>query len=153
HSPEAKRGCKRWERSLSKSFQKGNQQKKHFSEEAAATALQLSSELRSWPALNRSNLHPFRLKVKELRYVLQLSGQDDAFIETLGEVKDAIGEWHDWRELAGIADKVIDHAGCVLRKQIHSTVESKFNGAMSRAESMRKKNLGAKSQKRARSAK
>ena len=43
--------------------------------DAASGALELYRELQEWPKLNRKNLHPFRLKVKELRYVLQLSGK------------------------------------------------------------------------------
>jgi CHAD domain-containing protein len=48
--------------------------------------------------LRKSNLYQYRLKVKELRNLLQLAEDADqqAFIDRLGEVKDAIGEWHDW---------------------------------------------------------
>jgi hypothetical protein len=42
--------------------------------------------------LNKPNLHPYRLKVKELRNVLQMADNADQqeFITRLGEVKDAI---------------------------------------------------------------
>jgi len=63
---------------------------------AMAVSLQLEAELGVWPKLRADNLHPFRLKVKELRYILQLAeDSDSAFIETLGEVKDTIGAWHE----------------------------------------------------------
>ena len=70
-----------------------------------AKAIKLSSQLKSPPRLSRSTLHPYRLKVKELRDVLQLSDRtaDKDFLKELGEVKDAIGEWHDWEELTSIA--------------------------------------------------
>jgi hypothetical protein len=44
--------------------------------------------------------------VKELRDVLQTAEMkdDEAFVEALGKSKDAIGEWHDWEELIGIAE-------------------------------------------------
>ncbi|MFL6303303.1 MAG: CHAD domain-containing protein [Candidatus Sulfotelmatobacter sp.] len=115
--------------------------------EATATALQLSSELTAWPRLNASNLHPYRLKVKELRYVLQLAeGQDSEFIDGLGEVKDAIGEWHDWNELAAAATETLDHGSrCKVLKQIRETATAKFDHALSLAEAMRKKFLGASS--------
>lgn len=49
-------------------------------------------------------LHPYRLKVKELRYALQLAAShEELLIEALGEVKDSIGEWPDWCELEAIA--------------------------------------------------
>src|SRR5207253_7934757 len=79
--------------------------------EAMANALKLSSELAITTKLDRKNLHPYRLKVKELRYVLQLANDADEqqFVDKLGEVKDAIGEWHDWEELITIANGVVDH--------------------------------------------
>lgn len=44
--------------------------------------------------LNRTNLHPCRLKVKELRNLLRLSddSKQQEFVNVLGELKDAIGE-------------------------------------------------------------
>ena len=67
----------------------------------AARALHASNDLKSPARLDQSNLHRYRLKVKALRYVLQLSvnSEDLQFVSKLGEVKDAIGEWHNWEEL------------------------------------------------------
>jgi CHAD domain-containing protein len=69
--------------------------------DSAAVALQLSGELAKWPRLTRDNLHPFRLKVKELRNVVRLSADSGELVKVLGDVKDSIGEWHDWMELSG----------------------------------------------------
>jgi CHAD domain-containing protein len=115
--------------------------------DATAIALQLSSQLTAWPRLNSSNLHPYRLKVKELRYVLQLAeGHDSKFVDALGQVKDAIGEWHDWSELAAVAAGTLDHgSGCPVLKQIRDTTTAKFGHALSLAEAMRKKFLGSSS--------
>jgi CHAD domain-containing protein len=69
----------------------------------------LITELSHWPALDETNLHLFRIRIKELRYMLQLGETaDEKFIQALGEVKDAIGEWHDWVELLKIAGKKLD---------------------------------------------
>ncbi len=69
----------------------------------------LINELSHWPALDADNLHLFRIRIKELRYMLQLSPQaDEKLVDALGEVKDFIGEWHDWVELLRIAQKVLD---------------------------------------------
>lgn len=113
--------------------------------DATAVALQLSSELARWPALKADNLHPFRLKAKELRYVLQLAKNSDSqFVDALGQVKDTIGEWHDWTELEGIAAKVLDHGrGCSVLKEIHSTAQEKLDHAMSIATQLRRKYLPA----------
>ena len=109
--------------------------------DAMSLALQLSNDLASWPRSDAGNLHPFRLKVKELRYALQLAKNPDAdLIESLGEVKDAIGEWHDWEELTGIAGKVLDHGpGRNLIRMIRSTAKEKFDHALSITNRMRQK--------------
>jgi CHAD domain-containing protein len=105
---------------------------------ATSSALHLSGELTSWPKLNSQNLHPFRLKVKELRYILQLSGENGDLIDRLGEVKDAIGEWHDWTELANIAEEVLEHSGrCDVVEQIRSGARKRFDGALALANRLR----------------
>ena len=106
--------------------------------DASAAALQLSTELARWPKLTVGNLHPFRLKVKELRNVLQLSGKESSLVDMLGEVKDTIGEWHDWTELGNIADEVLDHPqGCQLRSQIREEASRRFDKAIRLANSTR----------------
>ena len=111
---------------------------------AAAKVLQLSSDLRNPAKLNKNNLHPYRLKVKELRYVLRLaddSKQQD-FINELGEVKDAIGEWHDWEELMAIAEQVKSHAGrCEVVEKLKEISRHKFEEAMRSTQQLRGKYL------------
>ena len=88
---------------------------------AAATALRLSTGLGAPARLGKGNLHRYRLKVKELRYVLQLSdhADEEPFAAELSEVKDAIGDWHDWEQLIAIASDVLDHgAECKLMAQL-----------------------------------
>ena len=113
--------------------------------EAAALALQLSHELRSPARLDRNNLHPYRLKVKELRYVLQLAGDaaDQHFIQELGNVKDAIGEWHDWGELIAIASDVLEHDNnCKLIAEIKKIHQQKYDEALGITNRMRREFLG-----------
>lgn len=111
--------------------------------DTAVDAMQLAGELAKWPKLNRRNLHEFRLKLKELRYVLQLSGKNDELIAMLGEVKDAIGEWHDWIELSDIAEGILQHAGrCEVREQIKSGADERFQQALRAANGLRRKYLG-----------
>jgi CHAD domain-containing protein len=105
--------------------------------------LDLEDELGNWPRLTAQNLHPFRLKVKELRYILQLDEKGDpAFIKSLGQVKDAIGDWHDWTELQAIAGKVVDHAQeCRLIKIIRTTTREKLEDAVALSEKIRHRYL------------
>ena len=105
-----------------------------------AKAKTLSSELNSPVRLNRRNLHPYRLKVKELRDVLQISNRpgDEEFLEKLGEVKDSIGEWHDWEELIAIATQSLDHGtSCELIKRLKDTSNSKYEHALSLTNNLR----------------
>jgi CHAD domain-containing protein len=94
--------------------------------------------------LNRKTLHPYRLKVKELRNVLQLSEQsgDQEFVDALGAVKDAIGEWHDWETLVAIAGRVLAHGpSCKLVKELQVTSDAQYARALSVTNHFRSKYL------------
>jgi len=110
-----------------------------------ASVLDLASDLASPSRLNRANLHSFRLKVKELRNVLNLAeAPDQAFVNALGRTKDAIGEWHDWEELVAISEKILDHgAQCHLVQQLKAIAAEKYQSALSNAVLLRKRYLGA----------
>jgi CHAD domain-containing protein len=112
--------------------------------DAIAVSLQLATELGAWPKLHSDNIHPFRLKVKELRYILQLAKDSgSAFVEILGKVKDSIGEWHDWNELASIADSAIGQAAaCNLTKRIQDRADQEFERALMITSGMRKQHFG-----------
>jgi len=114
------------------------------SAEVTASALKLLAGLTQPTRLGKTNLHPYRLKVKELRNLLQMAEDSDQqeFVQRLGEVKDAIGEWHDWAELVAIAGKVLDHgANCGLVSELRRTVEKKYRNGLDLAEAVRKKFL------------
>jgi CHAD domain-containing protein len=116
---------------------------------AAAESLRLSSELELPKRLNKANLHSYRLKVKQLRYVLELAPDHPKFVEDLGEAKDAIGEWHDWEELIAIANDVLDHgSNCKLMRRLKESADSKFSHALRVAENLRKTYLKSPSQTR-----
>jgi CHAD domain-containing protein len=132
------KSLKRCSSIIQRNFQR-NKGRSQWSAAAAASALNLSGELAAWPKLNRDNLHPFRLKLKQLRYVLQLSGQEGELVEKLGEAKDKIGEWHDWTELTLIAEDVLNHSGrCDVIEQIRAGANRRFNEAVSVANRLRR---------------
>ncbi|MGH9716652.1 MAG: CHAD domain-containing protein [Candidatus Acidiferrales bacterium] len=122
--------------------------------EAAASALALASALSEPRALNRNNLHPYRLKVKELRYVLKSAGGDAnrSFIAALGNCKDAIGEWHDWEQLLGIARDLLEHGkNCKLLDHLNHVTRQKFEKALSVTNQTRKDLVGARNRHNQRS--
>jgi CHAD domain-containing protein len=140
NGPEIRQREKRSLKDMEKLLQSNKNSRPTAPVEAMANALQLSSELAAPTRLDRKNLHPYRLKVKELRYVLQLANDADGqqFVGKLGEVKDAIGEWHDWEELIAIANAVVDHgSNCKLLRELRATSNSKFARALSLANEMR----------------
>ena len=109
---------------------------------AAATAVRLSAQLAAPPRLNKTNLHPYRLKVKELQNILVMAEAPSRprFIEDLGNVKDAISRWHDYAELVGIASKLLDHRGNCARPlaELKWIAERKYDHALTLAVGLRK---------------
>ena len=119
--------------------QKDNRKSRRKPASSMAASLQIKQELREWPRLSQKNIHPFRIQVKELRYVLQLAEDSDSkLIDALGEVKDQIGLWHDWNELATIAGHVLDHgAACSITAQIQTRAKHELERALNNANNFR----------------
>ena len=108
------------------------------------TAMGLMDELSHWPQFSTENLHAFRIKVKELRYVLQLTeAAEPKFVKALEKVKARIGDWHDWLELMRIAGEVLDAGknGAVL-KVIEEVGSGKLKPAFAAARALRTGYLG-----------
>ena len=144
---ELKKGSKYFEKLLGRKQKQNGGPAAEASGEAMSRALELASELGSPANLDKRNLHPYRLKVKELRYVLQLSedAQKQQFVNKLGAVKDAIGEWHNWEELIAIATDVLSHGSqCNLLSTLKATSEKTFERALTLANELRRTYVGAK---------
>ena len=109
----------------------------------ASSALRMSNELTEPPELTRNNLHPYRLKIKQLRDVLRTSGNTDrSLADALTRAKDAIGEWHDWERLEAIAKELLDHGpNCKLLRQIHANSEAKYESALAAAGAVRNRSF------------
>lgn len=103
--------------------------------------LRLQRELTKPVRFTTNNLHPYRLRVKELRYMLEMEKDpsDRKLIETLRHVKDAIGEWHDWQQLLTIARDHLRHASkCKLILLLQKTTQQKLKNAIAVANRGRK---------------
>jgi CHAD domain-containing protein len=106
---------------------------------AAGSAVTLAVQLAEPRRLDKRNLHPYRLKVKELRNVLEMaSNPKTGFVDDLSKVKDAIGEWHDWEELVSIAEKKLDHGNrCGLVAELKRIAGQKYDHALALAQELR----------------
>jgi CHAD domain-containing protein len=115
----------------------------HWHEGIHAAAMIVVRELGEWPPFNAENIHAFRLKVKVLRYILQLSGDANSSLEeTLGNVQRRIGDWHDWQQLEEIAGQLLnmERDGALLMR-IGSISSRKFHQALKAANTLRGKYL------------
>jgi CHAD domain-containing protein len=148
YAPKLRKRLKRCSRKLSRMLpekEKNSSDESALETDVAATALKLTSDLAHPARLDKRNLHPYRLKVKELRNLLQMAedGNKQEFVARLGEIKDAIGEWHDWQELLSIAIEVIDHGSkCRFVKELRAIGERKYQDALRQSEMMRSRFLG-----------
>ncbi|HZC44375.1 MAG TPA: CHAD domain-containing protein [Acidobacteriaceae bacterium] len=108
---------------------------------AMLSELRIQRELTAPDRFTKANLHPYRLQVKELRYMLQMEEDpaDQQLVGTLGQVKDAIGEWHDWQELVAIARENLPHGKrCKLIPLLQKTTQKKLHKAISVANAGRR---------------
>lgn len=151
-----KRNIRRAEKRIEKT--KGKSSASSAVPATVATTMRLSAELQDPARLNKDTLHPYRLKVKELRDVLELADEagDPKFLTMLGEVKDVIGEWHDWQELIATAREALDHGpSCKLIKHMTGVSDFKFKRALVLTDQLREKYLStaARSKRRNRQSK
>jgi CHAD domain-containing protein len=78
----------------------------------APQALQLFAELTSeYPSLDAANLHDYRKRLKQVRYLAEISAAVDPQAKRLAaalrRIHNTAGEWHDWQELARKAGRVL----------------------------------------------
>jgi CHAD domain-containing protein len=108
---------------------------------------QIVRELRAWPRLSARNLHAFRIRIKELCYLLpMMAGANAEVIKTLEGAKTRIGSWHDWEELHRIAKDTLDPSGDRdAMTRIAEIERTKLKLAMNAAQSLRSNFLGPRS--------
>ncbi len=110
---------------------------------ALARGMLLTSELSGEAHPTAANLHSYRIRLKRLRYTLQLAESESSpAVAALGKVTDAIGEWHDWSELLKIATKVLPLAsGQNLSRKIRAIVSAKLRYALALSSEIKKQTL------------
>lgn len=128
-----------------KSTSRAGAEASQVQENIRAAAMSVLRELGDWKPLDAGNLHQFRLKVKHLRYTLQLDADANAgLVEALGHVQRTIGGWHDWQQLNAIAREVLlleqDRA---LLDRIAGTAKRRLDNALAAANALRGRYLNA----------
>jgi CHAD domain-containing protein len=115
----------------------------HQRENANAFATKCARELSEWPTLTVDNVHAFRLKVKELRYTLQLfADADTKFVEALGDVQRRIGDWHDWQQLEERSREMFAaEQNDALLTRIAEIAKRKLDQALAAANALRRQYL------------
>jgi CHAD domain-containing protein len=106
-------------------------------------AINVLRELGEWPPLSAENIHEFRLKVKSLRYILQLSADaNPRLTDALGNAQRRIGDWHDWHQLQEIAREILNQERDeALLTRISQTTTRRFAQALAAANALRRKYL------------
>ncbi len=86
-------------------------------------------------ALKPGRLHEARVALKRIRYLAELAEESPAqkeFIRELKLVQDAVGEWHDWQELTGTAEKrFADRVNCALLREVRALLSARHSAATS----------------------
>lgn len=130
--------------SIPKPAKKGPRaQRKPYREEIHAMATSIVRELGAYRHFDAENLHDFRLKIKALRYTLQLDeNAENDLVAALGDVQRRIGDWHDRQQLAEIAREVLRlEKDQTLVERIEGNARRKYDRAIAAAYALRQKYL------------
>jgi CHAD domain-containing protein len=103
-------------------------------EEATAQLAVMAHDFARY-ALKPGRLHEARVTLKRIRYLAELAEESPAqkdFIRELKSVQDAVGEWHDWQELTGTAEKrFADRVNCALLREVRALLSARHSAATS----------------------
>lgn len=104
-------------------------------EEAKAQLAEMASDFAARQTIKSSRLHEARITLKRIRYLAELAeetAEQKSFIRELKAVQDAIGDWHDWQELTGTAEKRFsDRANCALLHEARTVLGARHSDATS----------------------
>jgi len=97
------------------------------------------------PALDGKNLHDFRKRTKEARYVAEAGGAEPhatAVASALKRIQDAIGSWHDLDALEQEAGEALGNGGVELGALLSKKARQQLQQALRTSESQRQRLLG-----------
>jgi CHAD domain-containing protein len=97
--------------------------------EAKAQLVEMAKDFSSHQTIKLSRLHTARVNLKRIRYLAELaeeSAEQKNFIRELKSVQDAVGDWHDWQELANTAEKRFsDRVNCAMLREVRTLLAAR----------------------------
>jgi CHAD domain-containing protein len=97
--------------------------------EAKAQLAVMARDFSSHQTIKLSRLHTARVNLKRIRYLAELaeeSAEQKNFIRELKSVQDAVGDWHDWQELANTAEKRFsDRVNCAMLREVRTLLAAR----------------------------
>lgn len=114
-----------------------------------AVALHKVTELElDQSAVTEETLHRFRIAGKRARYIAEMAGKDAEaarLVAQLIHLQDAIGDWHDWAQLAQRAEKLFGGVqDSALVAALRNVARAKFRQAVNTLTETRPKLAGRK---------
>ena len=113
-----------------------------------AIAIQKLNQLELDSAVTEETLHRFRIAGKRARYVAEMaakSAEGTRLVEQLKHMQDAIGDWHDWAQLAQRAEKLFGGVqDSALVSALRNVARAKFRQAVNTLTEVRPKLAGQK---------
>jgi len=104
-------------------------------EEAKTQLVEMARDFGPGQTMKPSRLHEARVALKRIRYLAELaeeSAEQKDFMRNLKSAQDAIGDWHDWLELTGRAEKRFsDRASCALLRELRTVLSARHSDATS----------------------
>jgi CHAD domain-containing protein len=99
-------------------------------------------------AVSEETLHRFRIAGKRARYIAEMAGKNaeaTQLVEQLKHMQDALGDWHDWAQLAQKAEKLFGGVqDSALVSALHNVSRAKFRQAVNTLNETRPKLAGKK---------
>ena len=103
-------------------------------EEARLQIARMADDFSS-QSIKPNRLHQARIQLKKIRYIAELaveSPEGKRFVEEIKAVQDTLGEWHDWEDLARLAEKhFAQRANCALLREIRALFAARPSAAIS----------------------
>jgi CHAD domain-containing protein len=99
-------------------------------------------------AVSEETLHRFRIAGKRARYIAEMAGNNteaEQLVEQLKHMQDALGDWHDWAQLAQKAEKLFGGVqDSALVSALRNVARAKFRQAVNTLNETRPKLAGKK---------